>query len=76
VSHGARVDTANWPLYTDILSGAAPGRTDDRQITFYYTVGNWGVQFAAVGGHVYRHAKRQGLGMQLPREWFVQSIRN
>lgn len=76
VSHGARVDTSGWPVYTDVVSGAAPGRTDARQITFYYTVGNWGVQFAAVGGHVYREAKRQGLGMPLPPEWFVQSIRN
>ena len=54
----------------------APGRTDDRQITFYYTVGNWGVQFAAVGGHVYREALRHNVGMQLPREWFLQTIRN
>jgi alanine dehydrogenase len=76
VSHGARVDTSDWPVYTDVVSGAAPGRTDARQITFYYTVGNWGVQFAAVGGHVYREAKRQGFGMPLPLEWFVQSIRN
>lgn len=76
VSHGARVDTTHWPIYTDVISGRARGRTDDRQITFYYTVGNWGVQFAAVGGHVYREAVREKLGVPLPREWFVQSIRN
>jgi alanine dehydrogenase len=76
VSKGARVDTSRWPLYTDVMSGAAPGRANNRQITFYYTVGNWGVQFAAVGGHVYREAVRQGLGMQLRSEWFLQSIRN
>jgi alanine dehydrogenase len=76
VSRGERVDTSEWPIYTDVITGRAPGRTDADQITFYYTVGNWGVQFAAVGGHVYREAVKQGIGMALPREWFVQSIRN
>jgi alanine dehydrogenase len=76
VSKRARVDTSAWPIYTDVISGKAPGRRDARQITFYYTVGNWGVQFAAVGGHVYREARRQGLGMRLPRSWWIQSIRN
>ncbi|CAG9208429.1 Ornithine cyclodeaminase [Paraburkholderia sabiae] len=76
VSRGERVDTSDWPIYTDVIAGRAPGRTNDAQITFYYTVGNWGVQFAAVGGHVYREAIRKGVGMPLPREWFVQSIRN
>jgi ornithine cyclodeaminase/alanine dehydrogenase-like protein (mu-crystallin family) len=76
VSRGERVDTTDWPIYTDVITGRAPGRTDARQITFYYTVGNWGVQFAAVGGHVYREASRLGLGMSLPDQYFLQSIRN
>ncbi len=76
VSHGPRVDTSGWPVYTDVISGKVPGRANQQQITFYYTVGNWGLQFAAVGGHVYREAQRQGLGMPLPLKWFVQSIRN
>jgi ornithine cyclodeaminase/alanine dehydrogenase-like protein (mu-crystallin family) len=76
VSRGERVDTSGWPVYTDVITGRAPGRTSAEQITFYYTVGNWGVQFAAVGGHVYREAVRQGVGMTLPREWFIQNIRN
>ncbi|MEM5438651.1 ornithine cyclodeaminase family protein [Paraburkholderia diazotrophica] len=76
VSSGERVDTSGWPVYSDVITGRAPGRTSAEQITFYYTVGNWGVQFAAVGGHVYREAIRQGVGMMLPREWFIQNIRN
>ncbi|MEM5458303.1 ornithine cyclodeaminase family protein [Paraburkholderia phytofirmans] len=76
VSRGERVDTTGWPVYTDVITGRAPGRTDARQITFYYTVGNWGVQFAAVGGHVYREAARLGLGIALPEHYFLQSIRN
>lgn len=71
-----RIRTEDWPVYTDVISGKAPGRSSDEQITFYYTVGNWGVQFSAVGGLVYRKAREQGLGRELPLEWFLQDIRN
>jgi alanine dehydrogenase len=69
-----RVDDA--PVYTDVISGKAPGRTSAEQITHYRTIGNWGVQFSAVGAVVYRRAKAAGLGHELPTEWFLQDIRN
>lgn len=65
-----------WPVYTDILSGKAPGRTRRDQITHYRTIGNWGIQFSSVGALVYRKAKAAGLGRELPTEWFLQNIRN
>ena len=65
-----------WPVYTDIISGKAPGRTSDEQITHYRTIGNWGIQFSSVGALVYRKAKAAGLGRELPTEWFLQEIRN
>ena len=65
-----------WPVYTDVLTGKAPGRTRPDQITHYRTIGNWGVQFSSVGGLVYRKAKAKGLGRELPTEWFLQDIRN
>jgi ornithine cyclodeaminase/alanine dehydrogenase-like protein (mu-crystallin family) len=58
------------------LTGKAPGRTRDDQITHYRTIGNWGVQFSSVGGLVYRKARAAGLGRELPTEWFLQDIRN
>lgn len=64
------------PVYTDVISGRAKGRESRDQITQYHTVGNWGVQFPAVGVHVYNRAKALGLGHSLPTEWFVQDIRN
>jgi alanine dehydrogenase len=64
------------PFYTDVISGAAPGRADDRQITEYRPVGNWGLQFASCGALAYRRAVARGLGRRLPTEWFTQSIRN
>lgn len=65
-----------WPVYTDVLTGKAAGRTRDDQITHYRTIGNWGVQFSSVGGLVYRKARAAGLGRELPIEWFLQDIRN
>lgn len=65
-----------WPVYTDIISGKAPGRTSNEQITHYRTIGNWGIQFSSVGALVYRKAKAAGLGREIPTEWFLQDIRN
>jgi ornithine cyclodeaminase/alanine dehydrogenase-like protein (mu-crystallin family) len=65
-----------WPVYADVISGRAAGRTRADQITQYRPVGNWGLQFAACGALVYREAKARGLGRVLPTEWFVQDIRN
>jgi alanine dehydrogenase len=50
----------SWPNYVDISRGYAAGRTDPGQITFYNTVGNWGVQFSSVGALVHRKAREQG----------------
>jgi alanine dehydrogenase len=67
---------ADYPDYLDLVSGKVPGRTNDSQITFYYNMGNQGLQFSAVGGLVYRKATEAGLGREIPTEWFLQDIRN
>jgi hypothetical protein len=64
------------PLYAEVISGKAQGRTSREQITQYRPVGNWGLQFSSVGAVVYRRAKEQGLGRKLPTEWFLQDIKN
>jgi alanine dehydrogenase len=71
-----RVAQSTGPLYADVITGKAPGRTDPGQITQYRPVGNWGLQFSSVGAVVYRQAKEQGLGRTLPTEWFLQDIKN
>jgi alanine dehydrogenase len=71
-----RVAQSSGPLYADVISGQAPGRTGPGQITQYRPVGNWGLQFSSVGALVYRRAKEQGLGRMLPTEWFLQDIKN
>jgi len=65
-----------FPSYGDLISGRVPGCERDDQITLYQNSGMQGLQFSAVGGHVYRKVKEAGLGRQLPTEWFTQDIRD
>ncbi len=64
------------PDFADLVSGKATGRTNRDQITFYRNVGNQGLQFSSVGGWVYEQAVANGLGRQIPTEWFLQDIRD
>jgi alanine dehydrogenase len=66
----------DYPDYCDVVTGKAPGRSRDDQITFYHNMGNQGLQFSAVGGLVYRRAREAGLGREFPTEWLLQDIRD
>src|SRR6266508_3086762 len=59
----------------EMLSGGAPGRESDKQITFSDRGNIQGAQFWAVAGKVYEAAKAEGLGHGLPTEWFLQDSR-
>jgi len=63
-------------MLADILSGKTPGRTSDQQITYSERGNIQGAQFYAVAAVAYEEAKRQGLGHELPTEWFLQDIRD
>jgi alanine dehydrogenase len=60
----------------DILSGQSKGRTSRDQITYSERGNVQGAQFFAVAGKVYEKAKAEGLGREIPTEWFLQTIRN
>ncbi len=68
----AHIDAGAFPMYTDLVAGRAPGRTGEGQISFYYCHGNQGLQFAAVGGAIYRNALAAGQGTPMPLDWFIQ----
>ena len=71
----ARLDAAGYPSFADLVTGATPGRTSPDQVTFYYNHGNQGLQFASVGGAIYRAALERGSGQALPDAWFLQDIK-
>jgi ornithine cyclodeaminase/alanine dehydrogenase-like protein (mu-crystallin family) len=60
----------------DLIAGLWEGRTSPDQITFMNNAGTQGLQFAAVGGLTLERAVKAGLGHELPREWFLQNIRD
>jgi ornithine cyclodeaminase/alanine dehydrogenase-like protein (mu-crystallin family) len=53
-----------------VLIGRHPGRTSDQQIIYYKSNTGVGIQFAATGALIYEQCKKQGLGRELPSEWF------
>ena len=62
--------------FEDILGGANRGRTSRDQITFSERGNLQGNQFHAVAGRTYELAKENGLGNEIPTEWFLQDIRD
>jgi len=58
----------------DLLIGKVKGRISSDQITLFKNNVGMGIQFAAVGARVYEITMQQGLGKDLPIEWFHQDI--
>ncbi|HSF57912.1 MAG TPA: ornithine cyclodeaminase family protein, partial [Candidatus Binatia bacterium] len=59
----------------DLIAKKVSGRTDDKQITFFLNNVGTGVQFAAMGYAAYQGAKENGLGHEIPTDWFLQDIK-
>jgi alanine dehydrogenase len=66
----------DYPDFCDLMFGRAKGRTSADQVTFYHNMGNQGLQFAAVGGLVYRKVRDKDAARSVPTEWFTQDIRD
>jgi alanine dehydrogenase len=63
--------------FADIVNhNMSSARTDALQISYSERGNLQGHQFWSVAGHVYEQARLQGLGRELPTEWFLQDIRN
>jgi ornithine cyclodeaminase/alanine dehydrogenase-like protein (mu-crystallin family) len=69
-------EIVHMPRLVDLLRGDAVGRTDPRQMTFFLNVGAIGAQFEAVAAAVYAAACEQGVGHEIPTEWFLQNVRD
>jgi ornithine cyclodeaminase/alanine dehydrogenase-like protein (mu-crystallin family) len=52
--------------FEELLSGKVPGRTSDRQISFFKNNAFWGVGDQVIGALLYRRASEKGLGTKLP----------
>jgi len=64
------------PILRDLVSSGAGARTSPEQITYYSNTPGSAIQFAAAGSILYEAAKEQGVGKELPTEWFLEDIRD
>jgi len=62
--------------FGDVASGREHGRTSREQITYSERGNIQGAQFFAVAAAAYEAARREGLGRDLPTDWFLQDIRD
>jgi ornithine cyclodeaminase/alanine dehydrogenase-like protein (mu-crystallin family) len=58
----------------NLMGGKGKNRQNDHQITCFINNIGLGLQFAAVGGLVYRKANEQSIGIQLPDNWFTEDV--
>jgi alanine dehydrogenase len=69
-------DIIDMPGLVDLIAGRERGRTNDRQTSFFLNVGAIGAQFEGVAAAVYNKAREQGIGTEIPTDWFLQDIRD
>jgi ornithine cyclodeaminase/alanine dehydrogenase-like protein (mu-crystallin family) len=66
-----------WERISDLgmlAAGKATGREGEDEVTLFVNNIGMGLQFAAVGARVFAAARAQGLGHELPTDWFTQSV--
>lgn len=68
------IDFDALPDLQDLIVGKVPGRSSPDEMTCFLNNIGMGYQFAAAGAAVYRKARQQGRGRELPLEWFTQDV--
>ena len=68
------LDFKTYPTLPDLISGRVPGREDDSEVTCFLNNLGLGFQFAVAGSVIYRRAKEQGVGNELPTDWFTETV--
>ena len=71
-----KVTGADDVSYADVVAGRAPARRSAAEITYSERGNIQGVQFYAVAAVVFEAARGQGLGREIPTDWFLQDIRD
>jgi alanine dehydrogenase len=70
------LDIIGMPTLVDFISGRVPARTSDSQTSFFLNVGAIGAQFEGVAAAVYNKARAEGLGIEIPTDYFLQDVRD
>ena len=65
--------TLKWDKFRElsaIIAGLAPGRERPEDLIVYKSSGGIGLQMAAIGLVVLRNARKRGIGLEIPGDWF------
>jgi ornithine cyclodeaminase/alanine dehydrogenase-like protein (mu-crystallin family) len=62
------------PTLPELIAGKVAGRKSDQEVTCFMNNIGLGYQFAAAGAIVYRKARANGLGHELPTDWFTEDV--
>jgi ornithine cyclodeaminase/alanine dehydrogenase-like protein (mu-crystallin family) len=68
------IDFKRLPTLPQLVAGRAEGRKSDAEVTCFINNIGLGYQFAAAGALVYRKAKENGAGHDLPTDWFTEDV--
>ncbi|MDP2621413.1 MAG: ornithine cyclodeaminase family protein [Hyphomicrobiales bacterium] len=68
------IDFASLDTLPDLVAGTVDGRQNDDQVTCFINNLGLGYQFAAVGSLVHRKAREQGVGRDMPTDWFTEDV--
>ena len=64
----------SYPDLGDLLSGKAPGRKSENEISLFANNVGTGLQFAAAGAAVLAKAREMKIGTELPDDWFSEDV--
>jgi len=67
-------DFEGYPLLEEMVAGKVAGREQRDEITYFWNNAGLGLQFAAVGYVIYKRAKEDGVGREIPTEWLTQEF--
>jgi ornithine cyclodeaminase/alanine dehydrogenase-like protein (mu-crystallin family) len=69
-----KLDFTSYPTLAELVAGRVKARTQPEDVTCFLNNLGLGYQFAAAGSVIYRRAKEQGVGHDLPTDWFTQTV--
>lgn len=69
-----KLDLNAYPTLPELISGQVKGRESDKEVTCFLNNLGLGYQFAAAGSVIYKRAKEQGAGNELPTDWFTETV--
>jgi ornithine cyclodeaminase/alanine dehydrogenase-like protein (mu-crystallin family) len=68
------IDFKQLATLPELVIGRVDGRKSDTDVTCFINNIGLGFQFAAAGALVYRKAKENGLGHEVPTDWFTEDV--